>query len=327
MKIYFLPPTGEWSVQSGFLQRWEELMASVPQTSAQYAIVSEPSLADYAIVQPGEQLSYKLSTIRPLSNRDIATIVWDIEDRPTGRESGFYCSLRRNLFDSSRHCTISYPVIFNEFVEYSHFDEATLEFGFIGSMTAGVRRRLMDMFGPIASSLNATMIDAEYVVAWNSFAHVAETSKRTYAEFIRKTKFVLCPRGQGTESIRLFEVLKAGRIPIIISDDYVLPALQGKTTWQEAALFVSEGGIDSIPALVQSNLPTWKSRAAAARRLWEENFSPETIVEFVATNLNRIVPSRVNQGSGIVHSLKVASTLAKDRARPLLGGIRRIMQG
>jgi hypothetical protein len=35
--------------------------------------------------------------------------------------------------------------------------------------------------------------------------------------------FIACPRGYATLSIRPFETLKAGRVPIIVADSYVAP--------------------------------------------------------------------------------------------------------
>lgn len=270
LKLYFQPPTSRWCVESGFLKSWEKLMAAAPNVTGRYAIVGRRSAADICVAPWGEQFASGLGAVlKPLSRHDVETIVWDTGDRPTGRQSGFYCSLGRGLFDPARHCSISYPVIFNEFIEQAPFEEAGLDFGFVGSMTAGVRRRLMQRFGPIAARLNATMADADYVVPWQKFAHAAVDAKRTDADFIRRTRFVLCPRGQGVSSIRLFEVMKSGRVPVIISDAFVPPALQGRTGWTDAAIFVREHEIETIPAVVGEHLASWETMAANARRLWE----------------------------------------------------------
>jgi hypothetical protein len=50
-----------------------------------------------------------------------------------------------------------------------------------------------------------------------------DARRRHFAEVVYRSKFVLCPRGHGTSSIRLFETLAAGRVPVIISDDWVAP--------------------------------------------------------------------------------------------------------
>ena len=40
---------------------------------------------------------------------------------------------------------------------------------------------------------------------------------RRYAELTKASKFVLCPRGVGASTIRLFETMRMGRVPVILS--------------------------------------------------------------------------------------------------------------
>ena len=42
--------------------------------------------------------------------------------------------------------------------------------------------------------------------------------KQSYIESIEDSKFVLCPRGPATNSVRFYEVLSRGRIPVLIAD-------------------------------------------------------------------------------------------------------------
>jgi len=50
-----------------------------------------------------------------------------------------------------------------------------------------------------------------------------DSLRMSYIEHLDNTKFVLCPRGRGLNSIRFFEALRMGRIPVLISDDTKLP--------------------------------------------------------------------------------------------------------
>ena len=56
---------------------------------------------------------------------------------------------------------------------------------------------------------------------WDSKAPVFEERRHRFREVLEASKFVLCPRGQGTSSIRLYETLASGRVPVIIADDWV----------------------------------------------------------------------------------------------------------
>ena len=45
----------------------------------------------------------------------------------------------------------------------------------------------------------------------------------SFVESITRSRYVLCPRGDANQSQRFFEVLSAGRIPIMINSDIVMP--------------------------------------------------------------------------------------------------------
>ena len=59
-----------------------------------------------------------------------------------------------------------------------------------------------------------------------------------YKKILRNSVFSLCPSGSGPNSIRLWESLGFGCIPVILSDTLRLPG--GLSAWQNAAVFVTE---------------------------------------------------------------------------------------
>lgn len=71
-----------------------------------------------------------------------------------------------------------------------------------------------------------------------------------YADLLRQTRFSLCPSGTGPNSIRLWESIEAGCIPVLISDRLALPG--SKEIWKEACVVVSEDreSILRIPELI-----------------------------------------------------------------------------
>lgn len=50
-----------------------------------------------------------------------------------------------------------------------------------------------------------------------------KTKKRTFTENLRTSEFTFCPRGNGNFSIRFYEALLSGRIPVVINSDNELP--------------------------------------------------------------------------------------------------------
>ena len=71
--------------------------------------------------------------------------------------------------------------------------------------------------------------------------------KERYADILSKSRFSLCPSGSGPNSIRLWESLRAGAIPIILSDTLKLPF---SDMMEKCVLRVPEENVFSIPDIL-----------------------------------------------------------------------------
>lgn len=84
--------------------------------------------------------------------------------------------------------------------------------------------------------------------------HLTEEQKNAteYINVLQSSKFSLCPSGTGPNSIRLWESIEYGSIPVILADTLDLPG--DIEIWQEACVFVDETGeeIKNIPSLIDS---------------------------------------------------------------------------
>jgi len=248
--------------------------------------------------------------------------VWDWGDRPTGRQKGLYASLNRRIYDSSRHRTFVYPIDFNERITEYPTDLATLDYGFLGGMTAGVRSRIFHYFSQDNKASN-TLFKCQGA-DWGKYFRrndEADIIKDEYVEFLKRTKFILCPRGYGVGTIRLFETMKAGRVPIVISDDYILP--EGPE-WSSFALFVREREIHRIPDLVRDNLHQWQRLAQFARREWQRFYSPDFILDHLVSTILEIqesLPER-HRLRIMTHQLRFAREVIFEQVRPIIGRAR-----
>lgn len=90
---------------------------------------------------------------------------------------------------------------------------------------------------------------------------------------------MLCPRGDGTSSIRLYEALAVGAVPVIIADDWVPPA---GPAWEECSIRWPEGRIDGLTQMLEDRNGDWPRLSAEARRVHEEYFSPAVYFHHVA---------------------------------------------
>lgn len=78
-----------------------------------------------------------------------------------------------------------------------------------------------------------------------------ERKAQEFKHILRETQFSLCPSGTGPNSIRLWESIEFGCIPVIIADDLRLPG--SRQLWEQACVIVeeTEAGIGGIPTRLE----------------------------------------------------------------------------
>jgi|GEM_PF-6227979 len=101
-----------------------------------------------------------------------------------------------------------------------------------------------------------------------------------FMDALRRSIFTLCPSGAGPNSIRLWEAIGSGSIPVILSDTYRPPG--PRELWDEAVVFVpdTELGVLSLPTLLRRLAADGEflaSKRAGLVRLWQR-YSPETFI-------------------------------------------------
>jgi len=94
-----------------------------------------------------------------------------------------------------------------------------------------------------------------------------------------ESDYILCARGAGNFSYRLYETLSCGRIPVFVDTDCVLP-YQTEIDWESYCVWVSAKDIKHIGEKVAEFHESLSEQMFAnlqqeCRRLWESYLSPE----------------------------------------------------
>lgn len=110
----------------------------------------------------------------------------------------------------------------------------------------------------------------EQVAGMPMLPHQSQQHKQLsedYAAVMRETVFCLCPSGSGPNSIRLWEALGFGCVPVVLSDTLQLPG--DMALWKAAALQVpeDESSVRALPAMLR-NLSLDQFSGDAAQTLW-----------------------------------------------------------
>jgi len=109
-------------------------------------------------------------------------------------------------------------------------------------------------------------------IYWSYTEEEQKDMRASYLSLLEDTKFVLCPRGKGLNSIRFFETLRMGRIPVLISDDAKLP-MDKFVNWDEIIVRVPENDVSSLMNYIDDWKQDHEIASAMARKLSMEYFS------------------------------------------------------
>ncbi len=129
---------------------------------------------------------------------------------------------------------------------------------------------------------------------------------RRYAELTKASKFVLCPRGLSASSIRLFEAMRMGRVPVILADAWVPPI---GPRWKEFSIQLCERDFASVPALLEQRESEAVEMGERARAEWNEWFSEEVLFHRLAElcldiREKRAMPESLARWTAFLHYLQ-----------------------
>jgi hypothetical protein len=244
-------------------------------------------------------------------------------DQPWCVLPGLYCSMPQRSFDPSRQRAFCYLYPVNPFIaQCREPGEQDLLFSFLGAGTDAVRELLYQLNDP-----NGLVENTSHFSAWRELSGgEQERHQRRYASILARSKFVLCPRGTGTSSYRLFEAMELGRAPVLLSDQWVEPS---GPDWNSFLLRVPEKDVSQLPGILRRHEPEASQRGAAARLAWEEWFAPEIrfhtgIEHLVSIVDSRRRPERVASNAPSLEYMRVRTrrTLSKT-----LGRLLRVVRG
>lgn len=246
------------------------------------------------------------------------TLIYNDRDRPWCVLPGLYVSMPQSSFDKRRQIAVPYYKNHNEQVKPEDTIQPDLLFSFMGQRSHPVREPLLALTHPRAC-IEDTSHTNLFDLAEDRDEERIQAQKRSYLEVMQRSKFVLCPRGHGATSFRLQEALTLGRVPVIISDEWVPPA---GIRWNTCALRVREADADTIPALLEAQETDYPAMAAHARQAYEDWLAPDVFFHHIVEHCRALIES----GAGLQKRrwldkqyLRIGLTAARGEVRQWLG--------
>ncbi len=122
-----------------------------------------------------------------------------------------------------------------------------------------------------------------------------EDFRMKFVENIIESDYTLCVRGLGNNSVRFFETLCCGRIPIFVNTDSTLP-FDHLIDWKKLCVWVEEKDIDKIADSVvefHNNISEndFIDLQKKLREIWEEYLTPTGFFRRLSSFINQEITS------------------------------------
>ena len=160
---------------------------------------------------------------------------------------------------------------------------------FVGSSTSNIRNDIIEQFenerkeidtslgmknklGTLAIMENKCDIFIQHK-GWDH--NVNNDEFISYVDASLKSKFVICPRGYGPTSFRLYEAMQMDTVPVYISDRFWLPWIS-ELNWNEFCVFLMPDHISDLRFILESiDDEKYESMKNKIKELYETYFTLE----------------------------------------------------
>ncbi|MEO7799698.1 MAG: exostosin family protein [Opitutaceae bacterium] len=126
----------------------------------------------------------------------------------------------------------------------------------------------------------------------------AAQQRREFVENLDTTDYTLCARGLANCSIRFYEAISLGRIPIFVNTHCVLP-YDWLVDWKEACVWVEEGDLGRIGRKLRElhaklSPEEFAAKQRLARELFERWICPEGFFGELHRHLDRVTEKQIS---------------------------------
>lgn len=146
------------------------------------------------------------------------------------------------------------------------------------------RAKLLQSFEK-SNRIKTNFIYRKHYRAGAKSAEERHTTTREYFENIQHSDYVLCVRGAGNFSVRLYETLMMGRIPIFVNTDCLLP-FEDTLDWKQHVVWISwkdrKNIADQVADFHQNISPKdFENLQISNRNLWKSGLSVGQMLQYI----------------------------------------------
>ena len=120
-----------------------------------------------------------------------------------------------------------------------------------------------------------------------------------YVNNIINSDYTLCYRGAANYSLRLYETLCLGRIPLFINTDCVLP-FENEIPWNDICLWIEDSEIDHLGEKITDyhhsmNGTQFREKQAQCRKIWEKYLSKKGFYLNFKNQIAKMIPKIMDE--------------------------------
>jgi len=192
---------------------------------------------------------------------------------------------------------ISVPYVVNDLFDKTHFylKECKYDVSFVGYIGSSKIR-----FSLLSNILQTKQTIRKYIKVRSKFhgdldAKTREQNKTLFYESMRDSILVLCPAGAGKNTIRLYEIMSMGRIPVLVSDEWILP-FEDEIDYDDFVLRVKEDQADIADEIITNWFKSQSydellRKCKKNREIWQKYFSINGYISQIFKILARYKPA------------------------------------
>lgn len=191
-------------------------------------------------------------------------------------------------------------------------------FSFIGtSRTHAVRREMIKF---LKDNTRGYLEDTFEKNSWELNEEEKDSYFFRYVDISKKSKFILCPRGIGPSSYRLYESLKMGLVPVIISDEWREPT---GINWSNFSIRIKEAEVSNLSNILTEREKDYEELSQRAFEAYNRYFHEKQQI----SEIERIIgKNKLSKWDLKMYKLEVLYMLIfKGHLRTLLRYLKRLL--
>lgn len=184
-----------------------------------------------------------------------------------------------------------FPVQCKTYQPISRFDQRKYLASFIGNHTdkhymTDIRVKIFDEFKYNDCFIHRNNEWYYQSIVYKKKQEFDKLNDENYKSNLEATKFTLCPSGSGPNSIRMWEAMSFGSIPVILSDELVLPDI---VDFNECSIIYKEDEIGSLYNILRDiNAEKWKKMSDKCIEYYKKYFSKYSMHQQIIEHFKKI---------------------------------------